>query len=187
MRPCGGSLVSPVALGEVMVMRDLTGHWEPANHGDYLYLAPLSGFPFAHEDLTWMGSTVTAGSQGTRPQEPIKRPDVRMDARPVPVPPRRPVWSGRPANRRPMECFLFSCVRWLAARSSPWAPRSPSEVACERHVGGWGHVARAVRAGAGGRRRRRSPAVVLSATRGALGPRWSVFTSLFRVCHYKSS
>jgi hypothetical protein len=114
-----------------------------------LYLAPLSGFPFAHEDLTWMGSTVTAGSQGTRPQEPIKRPDVRMDARPVHVPPRRPVWSGRPANRRPMECFLFSCVRWLAARSSPRAPRSPSEVACERHVGGWGHVARAVRAGRG--------------------------------------
>ena len=40
--------------------------------------------------------------------------------------------------------------------------------------GGRGHVARAVRAGAGGRRLRRSPALVLSAKRGA-GATVSVF------------
>jgi len=64
-----------------------------------------------------------------------------MDARPVPVPPRRP---GRPAAdpRPPMECtaYAFSslaCAGWLAARASPPAVRpSPSEGACERHVGG---------------------------------------------------
>jgi hypothetical protein len=129
-----------------------------------LYLAPLSGFPFAHEALTWMGSTVTVGSEGTRAliaNQASGRPDGRTACARAASP------AGlvlRPTDDLSLLLRALAC--WLAGLRRRSSPR-----AFERHVGGWGHVARAVRAGGRGRgrRRRRRPVLVLSATRGRWG------------------
>ena len=126
--------------------------------------APLSGFPFAHEDLTWMGSTVTVGSEGTRPQSQSSSRTSGWTHGPCPC---RLAGRSGLVVRRPTHDHRWSAhmLSLLLRAQAGWRRALASAMS----EGGRGHVARAVRAGAGGRRRRRSPALVLSAKRGAGG------------------